>query len=166
MKVWVLRRLRADARSWWAHRALRAAGETREAARRERASVRSALDVVRKALATRDAHVTIGLGVTTIHFGTGATLTSHEPVETMATAQVLIRLGLPHIDLRPVADPWTLFGLPMVAVGREADDGPWGPLSHAPLAVHAACAEALGARIGNVVPIDRAAPEGWAIVVP
>ncbi len=150
MNVWILRALRGDARGWWAHRELRGRGDIEEAARRERASMRSSLDVIRKALATRNAYVSTGRGGTTVHFGRGATLSSYGQFDQMVTAQVLVRMGLPFIDTNPVENPWALVGLPMVAVGIADDDPPWHAMAYAPLAVYAARAKDLGAIVRNV----------------
>ena len=150
MRTAIQRALRAEARDWWAHRELREFGHAREAARRERASVRSHLEVIRKALTTRDAYVSAGRGGTTVHFARGSTLSSYERPEHMATARVLIALGLPFIDTNPVEDPWALIGLPLVATGIAPDDPPWGSMSYAPLATYAARAKALGAVIVNL----------------
>ncbi|MBM9595095.1 hypothetical protein [Roseitranquillus sediminis] len=150
MRTAILRALRAEARDWWAHRDLQRRGLANEAARRERASVRSHLEVIRKALTTRDAYVSAGRGGTTVHFGRGSTLSSYGRLEHMAAARVLIALGLPFIDTNPVEDKWQLVGLPLVATGMEPDDPPWGSMGYAPLAVYAARAKALGAVIVNL----------------
>ena len=150
MRGTILRLLRADARAWWAHRELRRWGEAAEAARRERASVRLHLDVIRRALATTDAHVAAGRFVTTVHYARGATLSSSEPFERMATAVALVRLGLPLVDTRPAPDPWALVRLPEVAVGEAPYGPPWHAMSRAPLVVYAAQAQSLGAVVVNL----------------
>ncbi len=57
MNAWILRALRAETRAWWYHKALRERGETKEAGERERASIRSNLDTLRKTLGTTGAYV-------------------------------------------------------------------------------------------------------------
>ena len=125
MRSIVLRLLRKEARAWWAHRALREQGQAEEAARRERASVRSGLHIIRRALATADAHVAAGRCGTTVHYARGSTLSSPEPFERMAAALALVWLGLPLIDTRPAPDPWAVVRLPLVAVGEDPDGPPW-----------------------------------------
>ena len=133
------------------HRELRRWGEAAEAARRERASIRLHLDVIRRALATTDAHVSAGRFDTTVHYARGATLSSPEPFERMATALALAALGLPLIDTRSAPDPWALVRLPLVAVGEDPDGPPWhDTLSRAPLVVYAARAQGLGAVVVNL----------------
>ena len=149
MKVWILRKLRADARAWWHHKALRDRGETGEAGARERTSIRMSLDVIRKTLATTGAHVSTGVSGTTIHYGRGCTLQGYERLRHMAVAQVLVDLGLPLIDTNPVANKWRLIDLPLVAVGRDPDPEPWSSLSYAPLRAYAVRAKALGAVVAN-----------------
>ena len=156
MRAWVLRALRADARAWWYHRELRQHGWAFEAAPRERRSIRENLDVVRKTLATPGAHVSVGRGGTTIHFARGATL-SGGAFERMATARVLVEMGLPLIDTTTAPDPWRVVALPLVAVGEAADAPPWHGLSRVPLPVYAARAEALGATVRNL-DLDAHAP--------
>ncbi|PZX14233.1 hypothetical protein LX81_03032 [Palleronia aestuarii] len=163
MKVWILRRLRAETRAWWAHLALRQRGEIAEAAARERASVRSDLDVIRKTRANPGAYVSCGIGGTTIHYARGCTLSSYSPLEHVATAQVLVEMGLPLIDTRPVVNKHRIIGLPLVAVGHDPDPEPWRSMSYAPLCVYAARAAALGARTRNIKLVDLSAPQGWAV---
>ena len=150
MRAWVLRVLRADARAWWHHRELRGAGWTAEAARLERRSIRGDLDVIRKTLATPSAHVSVGRGGTTIHLARGATLTGCEDLEGMATARVLVAMGLPLIDTTTAPHPWRVVALPLVAVGEAPDPPPWHGPSRVPLAVHAARAWVLGATVRNL----------------
>ena len=68
----------------------------------------------------------------------------------MATARVLVEMGLPLIDTTTAPDPWRVVALPLVAVGEPADDPPWHGLSRVPLAVYAARARALGATVRNL----------------
>jgi hypothetical protein len=163
MKVWILRRLRAETRAWWAHAALRHRGETAEAASRERQSIRSNLDILRKTIANAGAYVSTGIGGTTIHYARGCTLSSHGRLEHFATARILVEIGLPLIDTRPVSEKHRLLSLPLVAVGHDPDPEPWTSLSYAPLCVYAARARTLGARTLNIVPADMPAPREGAI---
>ncbi len=149
MNAWILRTLRADARAWWYHTALRDRGETGEAEARERAAIRSDLDVIRKTLATRGAYVSTGAGGTTIHYAKGCTLQGYARLRHMAVARVLVEIGLPLIDTTPVADTGRLINLPRVAVGHDPDPEPWTGLSYAPLGAYAARARALGAVVAN-----------------
>ena len=50
MNTRVLRALRADAREWWYHQALRKEGNIAEAQQRERSSIRSAVRSLREAV--------------------------------------------------------------------------------------------------------------------
>lgn len=103
------------------------------------------------------------MGGTTIHYARGCTLSSYSRLEHMAVAQVLVEIGLPLIDTRPVSNKWRLIDLPLVAIGHDPDPDPWTSLSYAPLCIYAAHAKTLGARIENIVPADLSAPQGWAI---
>ena len=152
MRAWVLAALRADARAWWHHRELREAGWVAEAARLERGSIRQDLDVIRKTLATPGAHVSIGRGGTTIHFARGATLSGCGDLAGMATARVLVAMGLTRIDTTTAPDPWRVVALPLGAVGEAPDPPPWHGLSGVPLAVYAARARVLGATVRNLPP--------------
>lgn len=163
MNVWILRRLRTETRAWWAHVALRQRGEIEEAASRERRQVRSDLDIIRKTIASSGAYVSTGVGGTTIHYARGCTLSSYGRLEHMAVAQVLVEIGLPLIDTRPVSNKWRLIDLPLVAIGHDPDPDPWTSLSYAPLCVYAARAAALGARTENIVLSDVSAPQGWTV---
>ena len=163
MKVWILRRLRAKTREWWAHVALRQRGEIEEAASRERQSIRMDLDVIRKTLANTGTYISTGIGGTTIHYARGCTLSSYSPLEDFAVAQVLVEIGVPLIDTRPVVNKYRLIGLPLVAIGHDPDPAPWTGFSYAPLCVYAARAAQLGARTLNIVPADVSAPGGWMV---
>ena len=163
MNAWILRCLRAETRAWWAHMALRERGEVAEAASRERQSIRSDLDTLRKTIATPGAYVSAGIGGTTIHYARGCTLRSYSPLERFAIAQVLVRIGTPLIDTRSVEQTHRLVTLPMVAVGHDPDPEPWGGFCYAPLPVYAACAAALGARTENIALADVEGPRGWLV---
>ena len=150
MKVWILRRLRAEARAW------RAQDD-------QRRSIRRTLDVLRKTIATTGAYVSVGIGGTTIHYARGCTLSSYGPLEDFVVAQILVEIGTPLIDTRPVARAYRIIGLPLVAIGHAPDPEPWGGFNYAPLCVYAARAAALGARTRNIVLADLDAPRGWAV---
>ncbi len=60
MQTEVLRVLRAEARSWWRHRALRRSGEFEEAHRLERITIRRDLAYLRAALSNPNAYVSCG----------------------------------------------------------------------------------------------------------
>ena len=163
MNVWILRRLRAETRAWWAHVALRERGEIAEAASRERQSIRSNLDTLRKTITTPGAYVSTGIGGTTIHYARGCTLSSYSGLEGFAVAELLVEIGTPLIDTRPIVNKHRIIGLPLVAIGHEPDPEPWRSMSYAPLCVYAARAAALGARTRNIVLADLAAPRGWMV---
>ncbi|WP_299654252.1 hypothetical protein [uncultured Jannaschia sp.] len=163
MNAWILRRLRAKTRAWWAHVALRERGEVAEAVSRERQSIRSDLDTLRKTVSTPGAYVSAGIGGTTIHYARGCTLRSYSPLEQFAVAQILVEIGAPLIDTRPVERKHRIMSLPLVAVGHAPDPEPWGGFSYAPLCVYAARAAALGARTRNIALADLDAPRGWAV---
>ncbi|WP_375262508.1 hypothetical protein [Palleronia sp.] len=157
MNVWILRKLRTATRAWWAHVALRQRNEIEEAASRERQSIRSNLDIIRKTLASNGAYISTGVGGTTVHYSRGCTLSSYGRLEHMAVAQVLVQIGLPLVDTRSVANKARLIGLPLVAVGHEPDPAPWTSMSYAPLTEYAARAKALGAVVVNFSHMNRTA---------
>lgn len=157
MNVWILRRLRAETQKWWAHVALRERGETEEARARERISMRSDLDVIRKTLANPGTYISCGVGGTTIHYARGCTLRSYSPLEQFATALILVEIGLPFVDTRPARAKHRLIGLPLVAVGHDPDPEPWSSMSYAPLEEYGIRARSLGAVLANWPPASRAA---------
>lgn len=135
MKTIILRALRGEAQSWWAHKNLRKSGRIEDAQRRERQNIRSQIEIIRKSLASSDAYVSAGRGGTCIH-AENTTVSTYGGLKHFATARVLICLGMPFVDTNPVSNPVKLISLPMVAVGKPAEPEPWSALSYAPLAVY------------------------------
>ena len=148
MKICILSALRAEAKAWWAHKNLRAAGQTETARARERDSVRSQIQTIRKTLASSNAYISCGRGGTCIH-AKNTTVSSYGNLKHFATARVLIALGVPYVDTNPVENPYKLIGLPLVAVGRATDPEPWTSISYAPLEIYLQRALKLGARVIN-----------------
>jgi len=156
MNTIILRALRGEAQSWWAHKDLRKSGRIAEAQQRERKSIRSQIEIIRKTLASSNAYISAGRGGTCIH-AENTTVSSCGGLKHFATARVLICLGLPFVDTNPVRNPVKLISLPMVAVGKAAETAPWGALSYAPLGVYLRQAKALGATVVN---FEWTAPRG------
>jgi len=148
MNTIILRALRGEAQSWWAHKDLRKSGRIAEAQQRERKSIRSQIEIIRKTLASSNAYISAGRGGTCIH-AENTTVSSCGGLKHFATARVLICLGLPFVDTNPVRNPVKLISLPMVAVGKAAETAPGGALSYAPLAEYLRQAKALGAMVVN-----------------
>ncbi|TRD17299.1 hypothetical protein [Palleronia caenipelagi] len=159
MKTWILRELRGAAQRWWAHQALRDAGEVAEARRREHGKIRSDMEIIRNALSTTGAYISVGRGGAYVHFGQGCTLSHPGGLEHLATARVLRRAGLPLIDTTTVDRPERIMSLPMVAVGREPDLPPWHALSYVPLSAYAARAIKLGARVESLETLEEGTVE-------
>ena len=148
MNTCILRALRAEAKMWWAHKNLRDAGQIKEAQKRERNSIRSQLQTIRKTLASSNAYISCGRGGTCIH-AKNMTVSSYGSLKHFATARVLIALGVPFVDTNPVPNPIRLISLPLVAVGRDPDPGPWTSMSYAPLDAYLRGALILGAKVIN-----------------
>ena len=149
MNTIILRALRREAQLWWAHKDLRSAGRTTEAQNRERESIRSQLSTIRRTLESSNAYISAGRGGTCIH-AKNMTVSSYGSLKHFATARVLIALGVPFVDTNPVEHPTRLIGLPLVAVGRDADPAPWTSLSYAPLEAYLRGALLLGATVINL----------------
>lgn len=166
----VLRALRRDATSWWAHRELRERGNVAEAVRREHASIRDDVRRLRTALRV-GGFLAIGRGGATLYYDRGACVQRMHPGGVEAAQHLL-----PWIDTRtvPAGKLGALVALPMAEVGvleREAcppipdymlgpgglSGGfeivaamqPYGALDYCPPAYYAARAAELGATVGN-----------------
>lgn len=148
MNTIILRVLRGEAKSWWAHQDLRNAGKTKEAQARERQSIRHQTDTIRKTLASNNAYISCGRGGTTIH-AKNMTVSSYGSLKHFATARVLIAMGVPFVNTHLVANPIQLIALPLVAVGRDPEPEPWTSMSYAPLDVYLKRAQSLGASVAN-----------------
>lgn len=148
MNTTILRALRAKTRAWWKHQELREAGNIAEALIRERQSIRKDLDYLKRALAHPNAYVSCGRGGTALHIGC-TTISSYAPIERFVLAELAVRLGVPLIDTRTVADPLRIIGLPLVAGDDAPDKAPWNSMSRVPLHAYIAMAEKIGATITN-----------------
>ena len=155
MQTEVLRVLRAGARSWWRHRALRRSGEFEEAHRLERITIRRDLAYLRAALSNPNAYVSCGGGGTILHFGL-QTVSLYAPVERFPLASLAIRLGTPLIDCHPVRDIIAFANLPKVTMDGAVDPEPWTSSSRVSFLTYLDAAERLGVRILNDPRIDRA----------
>ena len=148
MQTEVLRVLRAEARSWWRHRALRRTGDLDEARRLERLTIRRDLGYLSAALNNPNAYVNCGGGGTILHLGL-TTVSLYAPVERFPLASLAVRLGTPLIDCRPVSDIITLANLPRVTMDGQINSEPWTASSRVSLLTYIDAAERLGARIVN-----------------
>lgn len=104
-------------------------------------------DRIARALATAGGHLAIGRGGYTLHYDRGCRLSGYdvEPIKA-----VCIAAGLPVIDSRevPFEEVCRLaVGGPMIAVGEQPGEPPFGALSYAPLSVVAAAYRAAGAEV-------------------
>lgn len=128
MNITILKMLRADAKAWWYHRQCRERGQIAEARERERRSIRSNVEMIRKVRADPDAHVFARHHGTSIYYTAGENSTcsrsSYAMLEKDAAAMVCIMLGTPCIDTRlmSLTDRINAIALPMVAVNRKPDD--------------------------------------------
>jgi hypothetical protein len=144
----IYRILDESARSWWYHRDLRKAGNTREARKRERFSIRGHVRDLRRA---RDdgGYLSVGRGGWSLHYPNG-TLSHYggldEPIPRCALA-----LGIPVVDTTTIPDSkvYETITIPLAAIGREPDPAPWGSCSYAPLTEVARRKAALGATLYN-----------------
>jgi len=154
MNTIILRALRREAQLWWAHKDLRSAGRIKEACKRERDSMRSQVDTIRKTLATPNGYISCGRGGTTIH-AKNVTVSSYGSLQHFATARILIALGVPYVDTHSVINPVRLIGLPLVAVNYDPDPEPWTSMSYVPLETYLQRAAGLGARVSNFNCVGR-----------
>ena len=155
MQTEVLRVLRAEARSWWRHRALRRTGDLNAAHRLERQTVRSDIGYLCAALNNPNAYVSCGGGGTILHLGL-TTVSLYTPVERFPLASLAVRLGTPLIDCRPVRDIVAFANLPKVTMDGQIDPEPWTSSSRISLLTYIDATERLGARIVNDPRADRA----------
>lgn len=155
MKTEVLRVLREEARSWWRHQDLRRSGETEEASRLERLTIRRDVEYLRTALSNPNAYVSCGGGGTILHLGL-KTVSLYAPIERFPLACLAVRLGVPMVDLRPVDDLIALANLPRVTMDGAVDPEPWTSSNWIPLTAYLNLVEPLGAQITNDPRIDRA----------
>mgnify|MGYP000389152831 CR=1 FL=1 len=144
MQTEVLRVLRAEARSWWRHRALRRTGDHDEAHRLERQTISRDIGYLRTALNNHNAYVSCGGGGTILHLGL-TTISLYAPVERFPLASVAVRLGTPLIDCRPVHDIIAIANLPKVTMDGTVIPEPWTASSRVPLLTYLDLVERLGA---------------------
>ena len=155
MQTEILRVLRAEARSWWRHRALRRTGDLDEARRLERQTILRDLGYLRAAINNPNAYVSCGGGGTILHLGP-TTVSLYAPIERFPLASLAVRLGAPLIDCRPVRDIIAFANLPKVTMDRQIDPEPWTSSSQVSLLTYIGAVERLGARIVNDPRIDHA----------
>jgi len=148
MQTGVLRVLRATAASWWRHKELRRTGKTELARRLERETVLRDLGYLRQAVSLPNAHVICGEGGTFIHLG-WTTVSTLAPIERFALASLVVALGTPFIDIRPVTDVIAFANLPRVPRDGSIDPESWGPGRSVSLTTYIDMVEKLGARIAN-----------------
>jgi hypothetical protein len=127
MNVAIYRMLDLEARRWLKH------PRSRDLQRR---SIRATLEIVRAVRGTPGGHVVIAGGGATVSYtrpGYGECRLHGYGLATCAAALAAMASGVPWVDLRRV-DVGVLLRAPLIAVGREPDPAPWGPIDHAPLA--------------------------------
>lgn len=150
----VLSILRRDAQAWWYHRELRERGEVKEAAQRERHSIRENVKALRSA--RDDGYLMLGRGGWTLHQYKnkgGSACTQGYGDGTRGLPAAARHLGVPVIDTRTIPDHSTLrtIAIPMPVRNPEfADPAPWSGMSFAPLEVVATAYAALGATVHGV----------------
>ncbi|MFT6092027.1 hypothetical protein [Sulfitobacter sp.] len=148
MQTEVLRVLRAEARSWWRHRALRRIGGLDEGLRLERKTVRNDIGYLRAAFSNPNAYVSCGGGGTILHLEL-TTVSLYASVERFPLASLAVRLGTPLIDCRPVRDIIAFANLPKVTMDGTVDPEPWTSSNQITLLTYLDLVERLGARIVN-----------------
>lgn len=138
------RLLNKEAKGWWYHRQLRAQGRHEEARRRERASIRHSLEVIRKARL-----LVIGLpGNVSIELCDGSSLSAYDP----AFYDAILPECVPRVDLRGEGHDHEvrvyMFAVngPLPRAGAPEKPA-YGPFDHAPLHDYLALAETLGFRV-------------------
>ncbi|MEL6465691.1 MAG: hypothetical protein AAFQ58_12055 [Pseudomonadota bacterium] len=148
MQTGVLRVLRATAASWWRHKELRGTGQVDLARRLERETILRDLGYLRLATALPNAHVVCDGGGTFIHLG-WTTVSTYAPVERFPLAALAVALGVPFIDVRPVADVIALAKVPRVVRGPSDEDASSYNSTRVPLEDYLDLVEPLGALITN-----------------
>lgn len=140
--------LNQDAQSWWHYKALRKAGQVKEARQKERESIRSSIRHLRATI-KNGGHLSYGRGGYTLSMGGGGSLSGYGESGTVAAC---VHLGIPFIDTRTIPDSKIskTINLPMISCNPDA--APWGSMSYAPLEVVAAAYESLGATLHNIEP--------------
>jgi hypothetical protein len=150
MKAWLYKRLNHEAKLWPYYVGNRA---------KQRGAIRSDLETIRDALATKDAYVSLGKGDNVLHYQAGSAKPSSIKYGMCSRsgfgeydAETYRLLGLPIIDMRP-ADYDKLATVvvkgPMVAVGDQPVDASWGALSFRRLAEVALGYQQAGAVLHN-----------------
>ena len=147
--------LNKDAKSWWYHAQLRDRGQVEEARRRERESIRSTINSLRKCLAAPGGYMSVGRGGWTLHYGRGSSVQGYGRMDAL-DVQAAKLVGVPIINSLTIDDNtiYDVISLPMVAVDGNPDDPwdgdkPYGSMSYAPLEYVAAKYRELGAELHN-----------------
>ena len=151
-----------EAKAWWYHKKLREQGQTQEARKRERESIRSTIRTIRAArlFSVGRGGFTVRLepvrGKNSVSYGS---VTGHCAGRVYSELLARCRPEVPQYDTTEVDNPLTLLGIPLLARGDNQEDEPneagaYGSMSYAPLGVILACYEARGSKVywGNLNP--------------
>jgi hypothetical protein len=124
--------LNRDAKAWWYHKQLRERGQTEEARKRERDSIKSDVDTLRKCIAD-GGYASIGRGGWGIHYHNG-TLSGYGGIDS-PEMQACLMLGIPIVNTRDadISVAYLACKMPIIAVGKAPDAPPWHGMSYAPL---------------------------------
>lgn len=146
--------LNQESKNWWYHRELRKRGETEEARKRERQSIKSTIETLRKAK-KNSGYGYVGRGGWSIYTTNGSSLSGHERDVNNATIQSAIRAGIVVINTLDIPEDsiWNTVSFPMIGITevdnpREVGE-PYGSMSYAPLDHVLSLYENLGATIYN-----------------
>ncbi|UWR24630.1 hypothetical protein [Sulfitobacter sp. S190] len=148
MNTGVLRVLRAEAASYWRHRALRRDGQVDQARRLEREVIRRNLRHLRTARTNPNAYVSCTKDGTILHLGL-TTVSNYAPIERFPLATLAVALGMPFVDLRPVNEMAALAKLPRVTMDGAVEAALPGQQSKVDLLTYLDLVEQLGATIAT-----------------
>ena len=140
--------LNQDAQSWWHYKALRKAGQVKEARQKERESIRSSVRHLRQTIKNKG-HISYGRGGWSLNMGGGGSVSGYGDSGTFAAA---LHVGIPFIDTRTIPDSKISKTISLPMISSKPDAAPWGSMSYAPLEVVAAAYETLGATLHNIKP--------------
>jgi len=140
--------LDTKARLWWYNRELRDKGNTEEARKRERTSIKDSIRVLRQALAN-GGYCQVGRNGWTIYCAAHSTLSHYGGLDA-AMVQACIKVGIPVIDTLTIPDKdiAQTIKLPIIHLGK-CDKPPYGSMSYAPLNHVLPLYRELGATIYN-----------------
>jgi hypothetical protein len=157
MDVTIYRLLNADTKAWWYHKQLRERGATKEARKRERDSIRSALDTLRTAYFWSVGHGGWTIYQHTKHYETGGSSNSKRQGyggTSDPDIAACILLGIPGYDFRTIPSENQItasFRAPLVDDEKDEpkEDGSYGSLSYAPPKVILDWYKSFGATVYN-----------------